>query len=132
MMHTEIRQMEERLRKAVLSSNVTDLEALIDDRLLFIGPDGGVYRKADDLELHRSGAERLTRYELEEVLVELHGVTAIAVVRANLAGVFKGQAFEGRYRYTRTWVRGKQGWRIVAGSVCALPPGTTSSPATGE
>ncbi len=55
-MHTEIRHVEERLRNAMLTSNVTEFDALIDDRLLFIGPDDGVYRKADDLELHRSGA----------------------------------------------------------------------------
>lgn len=120
-MQIEIRQMEERLRNAILSSDVTELDALIDDRLLFIGPDGGVYSKADDLELHRSGNERLTRFDLKEVLIELHGSTAIAVVRANLAGSFKGEAFEGDYRYTRTWLHGDRGWRIVAGSVCALP-----------
>lgn len=120
-MHTEIHQVEERLRAAMLTSNVTELDALIDDQLLFIGPDGGVNRKADDLELHRSGAQQLTRVDLEEVLIELHGSTAIAVVLANLAGVFKGQAFAGHYRYTRTWVRGDQGWRIVAGSVCSVP-----------
>jgi ketosteroid isomerase-like protein len=129
-MHTEIRQMEERLRSAVLSGNVVELDALIDDRLLFVGPDGGVYSKADDLELHRSGAERITRFDLEEVLIELHGATAIAIVQANLAGVFKGQAFDGHYRYIRTWLRKEQSWRIVAGSVCALPALSSSSAAT--
>lgn len=118
---TEIRQMEERLRTAMLTSNVADLEALIDDQLLFVGPDGGVYHKADDLELHRSGAEQLTRVDLEEILIERHGSTAIAVVLATVAGQFKGDAFAGRYRYTRTWMRGDKGWRIVAGSVVAVP-----------
>ncbi len=121
LMQIEIRQVEERLRNAILSSDVTELDALIDDRLLFIGPDGGVYSKADDLELHRSGNERLTRFDLKEVLIELHGSTAIAVVRANLAGSFKGEAFEGDYRYTRAWLRGDRGWRIIAGACAALP-----------
>lgn len=121
LMQIEIRQVEERLRNAILSSDVTELDALIDDRLLFIGPDGGVYSKADDLELHRSSKERLTRFDLKEVLIELHGSTAIAVVRANLAGSFKGEAFEGDYRYTRTWLRGDRGWRIIAGACAALP-----------
>jgi len=57
----------------MLSSNVTELDALIDERLLFVGPDAGVYSKADDLALHSSGAERVARLELEEVLIELHG-----------------------------------------------------------
>jgi len=120
-MPTEIHQLEERLRAAMLTSNVAELDALIDDRLLFIGPDGNVYRKQDDLELHRSGAEQITRADFEEIQVETHGLVAITTVRANMAGTFKGAAFEGRYRYIRTWVRGESGWRIVAGSVSLIP-----------
>jgi hypothetical protein len=119
-MDTEIRQMEERLRGAMLSSNVAELDALIHDRLLFIGPDSGVYRKDDDLELHRSGQEKLTRVDLKDVQIESHGSTAVAVVVAELAGIFKGQEFEGRYRYIRTWVRSGEGWQVIAGSVCAV------------
>lgn len=121
-MHAEIRHVEERLRTAMLASNIGELDALIDDRLLFIGPDGGVYRKADDLDLHRSGEEQMTRVDIEDMQIELHGSTAITVVVANMAGVFKGDAFAGRSRYIRTWVRHYDaGWRIVAGSVCAVP-----------
>ncbi|MGF1566822.1 MAG: nuclear transport factor 2 family protein [Nodosilinea sp.] len=120
-MDSEIRHLEERLRAAMLTSNVAELDALIDDRLLFSGPDGSVYRKADDLELHRSGAERITRLDLDEIVIEHHGEIAIAVVLTRLAGELHGQAFAGQYRYTRTWMRGEQGWRIVAGSVCAVP-----------
>ena len=57
----KIRQLEERLRQAMLKSDVAELDALIDDRLLFIGPDGAVFSKKDDLDLHRSGAERIHR-----------------------------------------------------------------------
>jgi len=119
-MHSDIAQLEERLRTAMLTSDVSKLDALIDDRLCFIGPDGGLYSKADDLELYRSGAQRLTRINFEDVLVEQHGSTAITVVLANLAGTLRGEAFEGRFRYTRTWVRGDLGWKIVSGSVCGV------------
>ncbi|HEY0181015.1 MAG TPA: nuclear transport factor 2 family protein [Dokdonella sp.] len=120
-MHAEIERLEERLRVAMLASDVAELDALIDDRLLFIGPDGRLYRKNDDLDLYRSGAQRLTRVDLEDVAVERHGSTAVTVVLANLAGEFNGRAFEGRSRYTRTWVRGEHGWKIVSGSVVPSP-----------
>jgi hypothetical protein len=119
-MQAEIRQVEERLRAAMLTSNVAELDALIDERLLFVGPDGGLYSKEDDLNLHRSGAERLTRIDIEEMAIELHDSIAIAAIRAYLAGVLNGQAFEGYYRYTRTWMHSDRGWRVVAGSVCAI------------
>lgn len=119
-MHSDIAYLEERLRTAMLTSNVSELDALIDDRLCFIGPDGEVYGKADDLESYRSGAKRLTRIDIEDVLIEQYGSTAITVVLANLAGILSGQAFQGRFRYTRTWVRGDLGWTIVSGSVCGV------------
>ncbi len=122
-MHAEILQMEERLRAAMLTSNVAELDALIDDRLLFVGPDGKLYGKADDLDLHRSGETQFMRLELEDVQIQLYDSTAIAVVLANLSVSFKGQPSEGHSRYVRTWVCGDQGWRIVAGSVCPVAEG---------
>jgi Domain of unknown function (DUF4440) len=118
--YNEIRQMEDRLRAAMLAGNVAELDELIDDRLLFIGPDSGVYRKEDDLALHRSGQETLTRVDLQDVQIESHGSTAVTVVLVDMAGVFKGQAFAGKYRYIRTWLRSSDGWRVIAGSVCAV------------
>ncbi len=119
-MNSEIRSMEQHLRAAMLASNVAELDALIDDRLVFVGPDSKVYRKEDDLALHRSGQQTLSRLDLKEVQIEMHGATAVTVVLADLAGVFKGQAFEGSFRYLRTWQRFGEAWRIVAGSVCAV------------
>ena len=119
-MHSDIAQLEERLRTAMLTSDVSELDALIDDRLCFIGPDGGLYGKADDLELYRSGTQQITYIGIEDLLIEQHGSTAITVVLANLAGTLNGQAFEGRFRYTRTWVRGELDWKIVSGSVCGI------------
>ena len=116
----EIGRLEERLRTAMERSNVAELDALLDERLMFVGPEGQIYDKAGDLELHRSGGQQLTRVVLRDLSVELHGATAIAVVDADLDGVFKGEAFSGRYRYLRVWSRSEDGWRIVAGSVCGL------------
>jgi ketosteroid isomerase-like protein len=119
-MQAEIVQMEERLRAAMLASNVAELDALIDDRLLFVVPNGDLYRKADDLAFHQSGETTFSQIELADIQIELYGETAVVVVLANLAGTFKGDAFAGHSRYTRTWIRSAQGWRIVSGSVCSV------------
>ena len=120
-MHTEIQELETRLRTAMLSSDIEALDRLIDDRLLFVGPDGAVYGKQDDLELYRAGATRITRIDVQEMSVETHGPTVVTTLMANIAGSFKGQAFAGRCRYLRVWLQSAQGWRIAGGSVCALP-----------
>jgi hypothetical protein len=119
-MHTEIIKMEERLRIAMLTSNVEALDVLIHDRLLFIGPDGEVYHKTDDLELHRTGQIKFTRIELTDLQIESYGSTAITVALVNLAGTYKGKTFEGCSRYSRTWMYSNQQWRIISGSVCSV------------
>lgn len=116
----EVRQAEERLRVAMLNSDVAALDALIDDQLIFVGPNGAASSKADDLSVHRSGAQRLTRLELDELHVELHGRTAVTSVRAHIAGSLHGHAFEGVVRYTRTWKYDARGWQVIGGAACAV------------
>jgi ketosteroid isomerase-like protein len=120
-MQAEIIQMEERLRAAMLASDVAALDALIEDRLLFVVPNGDLYGKADDLEFHRLGETKFTKIEQVDIRIEVYGSTAVVVMLANMAGTFKDQAFEGLSRYTRTWVCADQGWQIVSGSVCSIP-----------
>lgn len=119
-MKSDILEFEERLRLAMLRGDVAALEGLIDDELLFVGPDGNIYTKSDDLQCYRSGAQKLSLLEFREVAVRMHGATAVSVVTACMAGEFKGEPYAGFYRYIRTWVR-RDGWRIVAGSACPIP-----------
>ena len=118
-MTTHIQELEERLRLAMLHSDIPELDALIDDDLLFVGPEGVVYTKADDLALHRSGAQKVSQLDWHEIQMRSYGSTYITVVIAQLSGTFKGASFSGLFRYVRTWVQRAQGWRVVAGSVSA-------------
>lgn len=120
-MDIEIRHHEEALRIAMLHSNVAALASLIADDLVFVGPSGDVFGKEDDLALHRSGRQRLSRAEWLSVDVTLHGQTAIALVTADLAGTFDGESFSGRFRYCRFWGRSGGTWQVLGGSVVALP-----------
>lgn len=118
-MSDEIRQVEQRLRAAMLAGDVTALDALIDDTLMFIGPDSRVYAKDDDLENYRSGRQTISRIDVKELRIETHGDTAVAMVLADMAGGFLGHGFDGTFRYLRTWSRASGQWQIIAGSVCA-------------
>lgn len=114
--------LEQRLRQAMLDSDVETLDVLIDPQLVFVGPDGSVFGKHDDLALHRSGRQRLERIDLLQSSLELHGNdVAVTTALTELAGSIDGQRFAGRFRYLRTWKRQAQEWRVVAGSVCACP-----------
>lgn len=107
---------ERRLQAAQLAGDVAVLDELIDDRLVFTGPDGLLYSKEDDLRLHRSGAQKMTSLQEEDLRLLVDGRTGVTWFVGRLAGSSNGEQFDARMRYTRTWIFGEEtGWRIVAG-----------------
>jgi hypothetical protein len=117
---SELEIAEETLRTAMLSGDVAKLNELIEDDLLFVGPDGGVLSKVDDLSLHRSREQRMTTLDFQEQHIRAGERIAAVSVLAFVSGVFKGHNFQGHFRYLRVWHRTSTGWKVVAGSVARL------------
>lgn len=119
----EIVALEARLRTAQLSADVAQLDELIDDMLLFTGPDGQLASKAQDLAAHRGGAVRFREHQPEELRVRRVGHdVAVVALRARLAVEVAGSPVRGTYRYTRVWARGEDGaWRVAGGHVSEVP-----------
>jgi ketosteroid isomerase-like protein len=117
---TSIEEAEAALRRAQLASDAVSLGDLIDDELVFVGPDGLIYGKQDDLAAHRSGAIRITKLEPSDERIQDFGEIAVVSVRMEMSGEFKGSPFAGPVRYTRVWRRSDTGWRVVAGHVSAI------------
>lgn len=113
---------ERRLQAAQLAADADVLDELIDDRLVFTGPGGQLFTKADDLALQRSGQQRLTQVDEEDIRVLVEGTTGVTWFLGTLAGSFQGEDFQARVRYTRTWVYGDSGWRLVAAHVSDASP----------
>ena len=117
----QIHSCEERLYRAMLTSDVDELNALIADDLLFAGPTGELATKDMDLELHRTGSTQFHEFTPKELEVRVWSEEfALASARIFLRGTFLGKAFSGDYRYTRIWRKGPQGWQVVGGSVTAM------------
>lgn len=118
---TQIRESETRLYAAMLASDVTELDALIADDLLFVGPTGEMATKAMDLELHRTGATKFHEFVPQALEVRVWSAdVGLACAQIGLRGTYLGEAFAGNYRYLRIWRRGKTGWQIAGGSVTAM------------
>ncbi|HMG94982.1 MAG TPA: nuclear transport factor 2 family protein, partial [Gemmatimonadaceae bacterium] len=79
-----LRACEADLRRAQLASDVGELDRLVDDALVFIGPNGAVYGKQDDLDAHRRGLVRITRLEPSEERIQLLGHIAVVSVRMEM------------------------------------------------
>ena len=116
----DILALEAELRAAMMANDVAALERLLDDGLVFAGPDGAVATKADDLAAHRARRLRLTRLDPSDRHVLRLGDVAVVSVRMDMAGSWDGAPLDGAYRYTRVWCARPEGWRIVAGQVGAV------------
>ena len=108
------------LRQAQLTGDVAALDRLLDDELVFTGPDGALYSKADDLDAYRAGMVSITQLDASEERVQRFGDIAVVSVRMDMRGRFKGEPFNGPFRYTRIWCARPGGWRIVSGHVSAV------------
>lgn len=118
----EIMELEARIRAAQLRADVSALNALLADDLLFTGPDGTVGTKAQDLAAHESGTVRFQNHLPLELRVRRIGLdVAITSLCAQLSVEVAGRLTSGEYRYTRVWAReGSRDWRVVGGHVSAV------------
>lgn len=112
----ELREAECRLQAAQLAGDIAALDQLLDDRLIFTyGPDGKCYTKQDDLQLHQSRQQVLTKLIQEDLTMLVEGRTGVTWSLGTLEGTFTGTPFTVRLRYTRTWIHDDDhGWRVVA------------------
>lgn len=114
----QLRAAERRLQAAQLASDVDELDRLIDDRLVFTGPDGSLYSKQEDLHVHRSGQQTMSKVVEEDLTVLAVGRTGVTWFLGTLKGTSGGTPFAARVRYTRTWVHDDDhGWRLLAAHV---------------
>lgn len=119
-MSKKIMDLEEKLRLAMIASDVEVLNELIDDSLIFVTPDGNIATKDMDLQAHKNKIQKITKLEQSEQKIEMHDNFAVVTVKAGIKGTFAQQPIDGNYRYLRIWGNKNGNWKIVAGSVNTL------------
>lgn len=117
MEETIIEDLEEKLRQAMLASDVEALDELIADDLIFTMHTGLVINKQDDLEAHRMGIQKFAKIEPDDRQIRHYGDCIVVTVKALLAGKFNGQDYSDTYRFTRLWVKRQNRWQIAVGHV---------------
>ena len=122
-LQTHIVEMEERLRQAMLRSDVGMLDELIASELIFTNHFGQVIGKQEDLATHRSGALRLKELTPSEQHIQLSDGFAVVSVLMHLVGSYENTPIDSSIRYTRVWsISSKGTLQIIAGHASALTP----------
>ena len=111
----QILEAEERLRLAMLNSDVKILDELLAPELIFTNHLGQVSGKQDDLAAHQSGKFKIEVLTPSDCHIQLVGNVAIVTVRVHLIGSYDGNSFDNNLRFTRIWtLSSKDTWQIVA------------------
>jgi hypothetical protein len=101
---------------------------LLDDEVLFTGPDGNLYSEEDDLGAPHSGHQVLSRIEELELRLLVNGSTGITWFFGMPEGALGGESFAARMRYTRIWTHHDEvGWRVLVALKFAHPPARAST-----
>lgn len=115
-MDQKIKQLEENLKKSMISGDIEKLDELIDDTLVFISPNGVVIDKHTDLETHKSGILKISNICVSEHKIDFNEDLAIVTLLADIQGVFGEVDISGKYRYLRIWQNKGNHWKIISGS----------------
>lgn len=119
-MKEEILAKEEELRQAMIKADISRLEKLIHDKLIFHIPGGMIVSKEMDLENYRSRKMRVYKLIILTQKVEVYGDAAVVSVEVEMEGNFDAHDFEGRFRFLRVWKQEEGNWKVVAGASSPL------------
>src|SRR4029453_9994518 len=119
----EVKQMIEKYRAAFLRRDIPTLEKIWADDYVFVNAFGEVLTKAQRLANLRSGETALESInEEEKPTVRVYQNSAVATSRVMLKGQYSGQPVSGQYRSALVWVKGPNGWQLVANQLTPLTP----------
>ena len=109
-------ELEERLRQAMLHSDVIELDTLIAPELLFTNHLGQVVSKHEDLDAHPSGRFKFIEITPSDRQIQLNDGFVVVSVLMHIVGSYEGIPVETNIRFTRVWAISTNGSiQIIAG-----------------
>jgi Domain of unknown function (DUF4440) len=118
---SQIISLEERLRQAMLHSDIAELDALIAPELLFTNHFGQIVTKQKDLDAHQSGFLKFTEITSSDRHIQVNPGFTVVSVLMHLLGTYGGTPFDQNIRFTRVWAISSSGsLQIVAGHTSEL------------
>lgn len=115
-----ILEQENKLYSAIKDGNITALDELLHDDLLFILPSGETITKEQDLDTYRDGALKVDELLPEVEKLNIIGDMAVITLIIKLSGKFNGVPFQAGFRYIRFWKKFGDGIKVVGGSGRAI------------
>lgn len=130
MNEAEVIAAEERLKEAMVDSNLRLLDQLLSPTLVFCSHRGQITGKKEDLAAHRSGMIQIEALSFSDRVIRLLGSCAVVAVTVHITGTFGGTPATGAFRFLRVWARAEnRQLQVEAGQATLIPnrraPGTS-------
>jgi len=116
-----IRQLESRRYRAMCEADAGTLEELLADSLVYTHSYGGADSKASYLDGIRSKKWQYQEVERPIEDIQVHGDCAVVTGQVKIQLLSGGQPKKLNSRFTNVWVKGRQGWQMVAWQSTPLP-----------
>lgn len=111
----EIKTVEDQLRVAMETSDVTTLGKLISDNLIFTNHIGNILSKDDDLRMHKNGDLNIESIVLSESIYKEINELVFISVRSDIISSYLGNPANGSFRFTRVWEKLDGNWQVIVG-----------------
>jgi ketosteroid isomerase-like protein len=109
-----ITKIEQDWGNALVKADVGWIDGLIADDYMLVDPDGNLVPKAQgDADL-KSGAQHFDSFKLDDLVVHVHGDTAVAFGLETEKSTYKGADSSGQYRFTDVFVKRDGKWMAIA------------------
>lgn len=108
-----IAELEDAWVQAVIKRDAAAFDRLLAPTFVYT-EDDRVYSRAELIREMTAGMDTVKSGRNEDLTVRVYGNTAIATGGLILAGRGAKGAFERRYRYTDTWQKSGNTWRVIA------------------
>jgi ketosteroid isomerase-like protein len=112
----QIVEAENKLLEAIKISDVSTLDKMLHDDLLFITPDGQTVTKRMDLDSHRAGTMVVEEITSTIEIINLIENTAVSTVIYQTKGKMLGKPIAGKFKYIRVWRLFDETWKVIGGS----------------
>ncbi|SEP17043.1 protein of unknown function [Flavobacterium sp. CF108] len=108
------------LLTAIKNADVSVLERILHDDLLFNLPTGETITKEFDLNSYRSGKMKIDSLEASDQIINIIDNTAVVTVSVSLKGTYDNNPINGVLKYIRVWKQFDGHLKVIAGSCVQL------------
>jgi len=111
----EIKRVEKALCDAFRTGDGDTIARLEDETYTLTNSHAEVTTRADDVAEAKKGEIKYSEFRNHDTTVRLYGDAAVVVGITSVKGISAGKEFQADFRFTDTYVKRADGWKLAAG-----------------